>query len=61
MNPKEAFFKRKSMVGHMRIFGFLVYIHVPKDKRNEIEPLRKKQIFVGYNESSKAYKIYIPI
>lgn len=43
----------------MRIFGFHDYIHVPKDKRNKVEPSGKKGIFVGYNESSKDYRIYI--
>lgn len=35
-------------------------IHVPKDKRTNLEPSGKKGIFVGYSESSKAYRIYIP-
>jgi hypothetical protein len=47
-------------VEHLRIFGCPVYIHIPKDKRKKLEPSGKKRIFVGYNESSKSYKIYIP-
>jgi hypothetical protein len=46
-------------VEYLRIFGFPVYIHIPKDKRNKLEPSGKKGIFVGYSESSKAYIIYI--
>jgi hypothetical protein len=46
-------------VEHLRIFGCHVYFHIPKDKRNKLEPLGKKDIFVGYSESSKAYRIYI--
>jgi hypothetical protein len=41
-------------------FGCLVYIHVPKEKRTKLDPSRRKGTFVGYNESSKAYRIYIP-
>jgi hypothetical protein len=44
----------------LRIFGCLIYIHVPKDKRKKLEPSGKKGIFVGYSESSKAYRIYVP-
>ena len=33
-------------------------MHIPKEKRTKIDPLRKKGIFVGYSESSKAYRIY---
>jgi hypothetical protein len=47
-------------VEHLRIFGCPVYIHIPKDKMKKLEPSGKKGIFVGYSESSKAYKIYIP-
>jgi hypothetical protein len=60
MTPKEAFTKVKPEVGHFRIFGCLVYIHVPKEKRTKLDPSGKKGAFVGYNESSKEYRIYIP-
>jgi hypothetical protein len=36
-----------------------VFIHIPKEKRNKQEPSRKKGIFVGYYEVSKAFRIYI--
>ena len=45
---------------HLRIFGFLVYVHVPKEKRSKLEPSCKKGIFVGYSESLEAYRVYIP-
>ena len=45
-------------VSHLRIFGCLVYIHVPKEKRSKLEPSGKKGTFVGYSETSKAYQIY---
>jgi hypothetical protein len=60
MTPEEAFSGKKPNVEHVRIFGCPVYFHIPKDKRNKLEPSRKKGIFVGYSESSKAYRIYIP-
>jgi hypothetical protein len=46
-------------VGHLRIFGCPVYIHIPKEKKTRIEPSGKKGVFVGYSENSKAYKIYV--
>jgi hypothetical protein len=60
ITPEEVFSGNKPSVEHLRIFGFPIYIHVPKDKRKKIEPLGRKDIFVGYSESSKAYRIYIP-
>jgi hypothetical protein len=60
MTPEESFSGKKPNVENLRIFACPVYSHIPKDKRNKLEPLGKKGIFVGYNDSSKAYRIYIP-
>jgi hypothetical protein len=60
MTPEESFSGRKPNVENIIIFGCPIYSHIPKDKRNKLEPPRKKGIFVGYNDSSKAYRIYIP-
>ena len=37
-----------------------MYIHIPKKKRTKLDPSGNKGIFVGYSESSKAYRIYFP-
>ena len=37
-----------------------MFVHIPKEKRNKLEPSGKKGIFVGYCEVSKAFRIYIP-
>jgi hypothetical protein len=58
--PKEMFTRKKPEVIHLKIFGYLVFIHIPKEKRNKLEPSGKKGIFVGYYEVSKAFRIYIP-
>ena len=60
LHPWKKFTGVKPDVEHLRIFGCPVYIHVPKEKRSKMEPSGKKGIFVGYSETSKAYRIYIP-
>jgi hypothetical protein len=60
MTPKEAFSGKKPEVGHFRIFGCLIYSHVPSEKRTKLETMKEKGIFVGYSETSKAFCIYIP-
>jgi hypothetical protein len=57
---EEVFSGIKFEVGNLRIFGCHVYIHVPKKKRTKMEPSGKKGVFVGYNDNSKAYRIYVP-
>ena len=54
-NLEEAFFEEKLEFNHLRILGFLVFIHIPKEKRTKIDPSGRKGIFVGYNDTSKAY------
>ena len=58
--PEEVFTSMKPEIGHLRVFGCHVYVHIPKEKRTKMDPSGKKGVFVGYSETSKAYKIYIP-
>lgn len=37
-----------------------MYFHVTKDKRNKLEAIEGKCIFVGYCEYSKEFILYIP-
>ena len=54
------FIGKKPEVSHLKIFSCPMFIHIPKEKRNKLDPLGKKGIFVGYCEVSKAFRIYIP-
>ena len=58
--PLEAFSGQKPQLGHLRIFGCLTYSQVPKEKRTKLDPTAEKGIFVGYSDTSKAFRIYIP-
>jgi hypothetical protein len=53
MTLEEAFSRKKPNVENLRIFGCPFYIHIPKNKRKKLEPSGKKDIFVGYSDSSK--------
>ena len=50
----------KLEVSHLGIFGCPIYVHVLKDKRTKLDPPGNKDIYFGYNETSKEYEIYIP-
>jgi hypothetical protein len=58
--PKEMFTKNKPEVSHLKIFGCLVFLHIPKEKITNLDPSGNKGIFVGYCEVFKAFIIYIP-
>ena len=59
-NPEEVFSGKKPDVSHFRVFGCPVYFHVSKEKRSKLDASGKKGMFVGYSETSKAYRIYVP-
>ena len=54
-NPEEDFSGEKLEVNHLRIYGFPVYIHIPKEKRTKLDTSGRKGIFVGYSDTSKTY------
>ncbi|KAH9291809.1 hypothetical protein KI387_043002 [Taxus chinensis] len=60
MTPEEAFTGKKPDVGHFRIFGSLAYCHIPEDTRTKLDQTAEKGYLVGYSETSKAYRIFIP-
>ena len=58
---EEVFCSKKPEISHLKIFGCPVYIHIPKEKRTKLDPSGRKGIFVGYNETSKEYRILAKI
>ena len=58
--PEKVFTGKKPEVGHFCIFGCLTYSHIPFEKRTKFEPTTERRIFVGYDETSKAFCIYLP-
>jgi hypothetical protein len=57
--PEEMFSGKRPEVSHLKIFGCPVFVHIPKEKRTKLDPSRKKGIFLGYCEVSKAFRVYI--
>ena len=57
---KEMFTLQNPEVIHLKIIGFPIYLHVPKEKISKLDPSGKNGIFFGYSDQLKSYKIYIP-
>uniref|UniRef100_A0AAV1V5S4 Integrase catalytic domain-containing protein n=1 Tax=Peronospora matthiolae TaxID=2874970 RepID=A0AAV1V5S4_9STRA len=56
--PFEIVYNSKPSVKHMRTFGCQTYILTPKENRLKWDPKAHTGIFVGYEEVSKAYRVY---
>jgi hypothetical protein len=44
ITPEEVFIVMKPEIEHFRLFGCLVYFHVPKEKNSKLDPLEIKDI-----------------
>ena len=55
--PEELWRQKRISLSHLRVFGCEAYAHIPKQKRRKLDPKSEKKIFVGYSESSKAYRL----
>lgn len=49
----------KSYLGHLRILGCRVWVHIPKEKRKKLDERSYQGIFVGY-EGTNQYRVYDP-
>ena len=58
--PYELWFGVKPDVGHLRVFGSDVYVHIPEVKRRKLDKKALKGVFVGYPVGTKGYKIFDP-
>ncbi|CAA0806487.1 cysteine-rich RLK (RECEPTOR-like protein kinase) 8 [Striga hermonthica] len=56
--PIEAWSGRKPSAQHLRVFGSICYVHIPKEKRQKLEEKSEKGIFLGYASQSIGYRIY---
>ena len=58
--PEEVFTGTRPDVSHFRIFGSVCYCHIHVDTMKKLDPSGEKGLLVGYSETSKANRAYIP-
>lgn len=58
--PYELWYGEKPEYKHLRIFGSIAYVHVPKEKRKKLDQKSQRMIFVGYADGRKAYRFLDP-
>ncbi|KAL0848427.1 hypothetical protein Bca101_021674 [Brassica carinata] len=59
-SPFEVLNKVKPILDHLRVFGCVCYILVPKEMRNKLEARSTKAMFIGYSAEQKGYKCFDP-
>jgi hypothetical protein len=58
--PEARFIGVRPNLSHLRSFGCLSYVHILEEKRDKLSPRSQHGILVGYDDSAKAYRIYLP-
>jgi len=58
--PFEAWYGYKPSLKFLKIFGCLCFTHVLASKRDKLDKRASPNIFIGYNTTSKAHKIFQP-
>jgi muramidase (phage lysozyme) len=56
--PYESWFNTKSSFSHLFIFGCPAYIYAEKHTRTKLDPKSQPGLFMGYSDTSKAYRIW---
>lgn len=59
VTPYEAMFGQKPDVGHLRVFGFRVWMHVPAKIRRKLEPRAAAGILLGFGIRQKGWRVLL--
>lgn len=60
LTPHEKWTGSRPDVSHFRVFGSLAYCHVPKETRKKLDSKTRECLFLGYANTSKAYRLWYP-
>ena len=58
--PYVAWDGKRPSLAHLRIFGCDSFVHIPKERRQNINSKLENCIFVGYKNGAKGYKLWNP-
>ena len=57
---EEKYSGKKPNLSHMKVFGYIAYVHVPNELQTKLDPNAKKCVFVGYSHEQKDIDVTIP-
>jgi hypothetical protein len=55
--PEEAWSNKIPDISHMKTFGCMAMVHIPKEKRKKWDSKSQELIFVGYCSDTKGYRL----
>lgn len=61
ITPYQAWYEKTPNIHHFRVFGCLSHIKITSPHLTKLEDRSVKGVLLGYEEGSKAYRLYDPI
>jgi len=61
MTLVKRWYGKKPSVGHLCVFGCVVWAHIPNDCRKKLDEKSHAFIMMGYSEESKSYRLFDPL
>lgn len=59
-SPCDLWYNKQMDFDYFKVFGSVVYVHIPKQKRQKFDKKAEKCLFVGYSETTKGFRVYNP-
>ena len=56
--PYLLWYGEKPNLKHVRVFGCVVYTHIPSEQRKKLDKKAHKLRFIGYTETASNYKVW---
>ena len=56
--PYQRWYGKKPNFQHIRVFGCMVYIHIPEGKRKKLDKKSQKLRFIGYMDTTRNYRVW---
>jgi hypothetical protein len=60
VSPFQRLYRRPPELHHLRVFGCLAFVQIPKERRTKLDAHSTKYLMVGYSEVTKGYRFYDP-
>lgn len=57
-SPYELWYGKTAKIDDFKIFGSVIYVHIPKQKRKKLDKKSVKCVFVGYGDHTNVYRVY---
>nr|DAD22295.1 TPA_asm: hypothetical protein HUJ06_023758 [Nelumbo nucifera] len=57
----KEFEQGKSYHSYLKVFGYMTFVHIPRDKKSKLDNKAKQCIFLGYGHKEFGYKLWDPV